>query len=85
MSLTALPPLPYPYDPLAESGALGASKLYNALLPTLSAAQIELAGAVLDELHERERVQRGHDATARGFDGAAYERQQRTIGHLQTH
>lgn len=68
---TALPPLPYPYDATACSGWLGAHALYLALMPTLSAAQIEKAGAVLDDLKARERVQHQHDMAALGCDPAA--------------
>jgi len=52
--LTQLPAAPAGYDALANSGWLGANKLYTALLPTLDAKQAELAAAVLDELRERE-------------------------------
>ena len=50
---TELPAAPATYDAVANSGWLGASKLYSALLPTLNAKQAELAAAVMDELRER--------------------------------
>jgi len=52
--LTQLPAAPAGYDVVANSGWLGASKLYTALLATLDAKQAELAAAVMDELRERE-------------------------------
>lgn len=53
-TLPQLPAAPADYDVVANSGWLGAHKLWIALVPTLNAKQAELAAAVMDELRERE-------------------------------
>lgn len=64
--LTQLPAAPAGYDAVANSGWLGAHALYVALLPGLSASQVEAAGAILDDLQARQRLANANALAAIG-------------------